>query len=149
MTGTAITHAASPATPSASPSPVATPAFTKVNLNTATDEEILASPGTGDRMLKEFKEYRPYTSIVQFRQELGKYVGNDQVTAWEAYVYVPVDPNTADAETLKQLPGVDDTIAQKLIDGRSYASNDAFLKALASLVSPADAAAAAPYLQQS
>lgn len=127
-------------------SPVATPTTVKLNLNTATDEQLLTVPGVGDRMLREFKEYRPYTSIVQFRQELGKYVDADQVATWEQYVYVPVDPNSADAETLKQLPGVDDSIAQKLIDGRSYASNDAFLAALAKLVSPADAAAASAYL---
>lgn len=145
----ALTQAAGTPTPPASPTPVATPAFTKLDLNTATDEQILAIPGLGDRMLDEFKEYRPYTSIVQFRREIGKYVDASQVTAWEQYVYVPVDPNAADVETLKQLPGVDDAIARTLIDGRPYASNDAFLAALAKLVSTADAAAAAPYLVQS
>lgn len=147
--GAALTHAAGTPTPAVSSSPVATPTFTKLNLNTATDDQLLTVPGVGDRMLDEFKEYRPYTSIVQFRQELGKYVDSSQVTTWEQYVFVPVDPNKADVETLKQLPGVDDTIAQKLIDGRTYASNDAFLAALATLVSPADAAGAAPYLTQS
>lgn len=145
----ALTQAAGTPTPPASPAPVATPGFTKLDLNTATDEQILAIPGLGDRMLDEFKEYRPYTSIVQFRREIGKYVDASQVTTWEQYVYVPVDPNAADAETLKQLPGVDDAIAQALIDGRPYASNDAFLAALAKHVSTTDAAAAAPYLVQS
>ena len=32
-----------------------------VNINTATDAQILAIPGMGPRMLREFKEYRPYT----------------------------------------------------------------------------------------
>ena len=146
--GAALTHAAGTPTAAVSSSPVATPTLTKLNLNTATDEQLLKVPGVGNRMLDEFKEYRPYTSIVQFRQELGKYVDGSQVATWEQYVFVPVDPNKADVETLKQLPGVDDTIAQKLIDGRTYASNDAFLAALATLVSPADAAGAAPYLVQ-
>lgn len=147
--GAALTYAVGTPTPAVSSSPVATPTFTKLNLNTATDDQLLTVPGVGDRLLDEFKEYRPYTSIVQFRQELGKYVDSSQVTTWEQYVFVPVDPNKADVETLKQLPGVDDTIAQKLIDGRTYASNDAFLAALATLVSPVDTAGAAPYLAQS
>ena len=39
-------------------SPAATPApFTLVDLNSATDDEILAIPGLNDRMLDEFKEF--------------------------------------------------------------------------------------------
>jgi hypothetical protein len=34
--------------------------FVQINLNTASDEEILLIPGLGQRMLGEFKEYRPY-----------------------------------------------------------------------------------------
>jgi DNA uptake protein ComE-like DNA-binding protein len=52
--------------------------FVRLNLNTATDEEILAIPGIGKRMLHEFKEYRPYKSIEQFRREIGKYIDRDK-----------------------------------------------------------------------
>jgi DNA uptake protein ComE-like DNA-binding protein len=148
LAGSVAVQAQGTPTPIASPSssPVATPTFTKLDLNTVTDEQLLTVPGVGDKMLHEFLEYRPYTSIVQFRQEIGKYVSEEQVATYEESVYVPVDPNAADVETLKQLPGVDDTIAQALIDGRTYATNDDFLSALAMLVSASDAAAAAPYL---
>ena len=37
--------------------------FVPINLNTATDEEILLIPNLGNRMLREFKEYRPYESL--------------------------------------------------------------------------------------
>lgn len=60
----------------------------KVNLNTATDAEILAIPGMGPRMLREFKEYRPYTSMEQFRREIGKYVDKAEVARLEKYVYI-------------------------------------------------------------
>ena len=33
--------------------------FIPINLNTATDADILSIPGMGQRMLHEFKEYRP------------------------------------------------------------------------------------------
>lgn len=120
--------------------------FTLVNLNTGTDEEILAIPGLNDRMLDEFKEYRPYGSILQFRQEIGKYVDESQVTEWEAYVFVPIDVNNADSDTLQELPGVDKAIAQKLIDGRNFKDNAAFLELLKTLVSSADFQNADKYL---
>lgn len=120
---------------------------TRLNLNQVTSEELLATiPGFSNRMVREFLEYRPYISIQQFRQEIGKYVDEAQVAEWEQYVYVPVAVDASDAETLKQLPGVDDAIAQALIDGRPYGSNEAFLTRLASQAGDAQAAAAAAYL---
>lgn len=59
-----------------------------INLNTATDQEILLIPGIGNRMLHEFKEYRPYTSIEQFRREMGKYVDDAEVARLEKYVSI-------------------------------------------------------------
>ena len=129
--------------------PAAAVAMTKLNLNTVTGDELLNTiPGFGDRMVREFQEYRPYISIQQFRREIGKYVDDAQVADYEQYVYVPVDVNESDAETLKQLPGVDDAIAEELMAARPYDSNDAFLSKLAELVSPEDAAAASGYLAQ-
>ena len=60
--------------------------FVPVNLNTATDAEILTIPGMGQRMLREFKEYRPYKSMEQFRREIGKYVSRQEVARLERYV---------------------------------------------------------------
>ena len=59
-----------------------------IDLNTATDEEILLIPRLGDRMLHEFKEYRPYTSMDQFRREIGKYVDAAEVARLEQYVMI-------------------------------------------------------------
>jgi len=62
--------------------------FVPVDLNTATDEAILSIPGVGSKMLHEFKEYRPYKSIEQFRREIGKYVNDKEVARFERYVTV-------------------------------------------------------------
>jgi radical SAM superfamily enzyme with C-terminal helix-hairpin-helix motif len=97
-------------------------------------------------MVREFAEYRPYTSILQFRKEIGKYVDEAQVASYEQYVYVPVDVNQADAATVQQIPGIDAAIADALIAARPYASNQAFLDKLSSSVSPAQLADAATYL---
>ena len=62
--------------------------FIPINLNTATDADILTIPGLGQRMLREFKEYRPYTSIEQFRREIGKYVDKNEVARLERYITI-------------------------------------------------------------
>ena len=60
--------------------------FVPINLNTASDEDILSIPGLGKRMLHEFKEYRPYKSLEQFRREIGKYVNDKELERLERYV---------------------------------------------------------------
>jgi DNA uptake protein ComE-like DNA-binding protein len=122
-------------------------AIVKLNLNIASGEEFLTIPNVGDRMVHEFEEYRPYVSIQQFRQEIGKYVDEAQVAAYEEYVYVPIVANTSDAETLQQLPGVTPEIAEALIAGRPYESNAAFLEALAEHVTPEELATGETYLE--
>lgn len=135
-----------PANDAATVVPQAAPA-TKINLNTATAEQILAIPNTGNRMVREFGEYRPYTSITQFRKEIGKYVDDAQVAEYEQYVYVPVSPNTADAATLQQLPGVTAAIADQLIAARPFASRDAFIAKLGELTSTDQANTASAYVE--
>jgi DNA uptake protein ComE-like DNA-binding protein len=66
-----------------------TATWVKYNLNTLTDAQILSIPNAGDRMTREFAEYRPYTTIGQFRAEIGKYVDADVVAGYEQYVFVP------------------------------------------------------------
>jgi DNA uptake protein ComE-like DNA-binding protein len=62
--------------------------FVPINLNTATDADILTIPGLGNRMLHEFKEYRPYKAMEQFRREIGKYVDKREVARLERYVTI-------------------------------------------------------------
>lgn len=62
--------------------------FVPIDLNTATDEAILTIPGVGARMLREFKEYRPWTSMAQFDREIGKYVDAGEVARLKRYVVI-------------------------------------------------------------
>ena len=62
--------------------------FKPIDLNTAKAAEILLIPGVGPRMRHEFEEYRPYTSIEQFRREIGKYVDKNEVARLEQYVTI-------------------------------------------------------------
>lgn len=62
--------------------------FVPMDLNTASDDDLRTIPGFGPRMLREFKEYRPYRSIGQFRQEIGKYVSAQEVARLERYIEI-------------------------------------------------------------
>jgi DNA uptake protein ComE-like DNA-binding protein len=62
--------------------------FVPINLNTASDADILTIPGLGQRMLHEFKEYRPYKEMAQFRREIGKYVNAKEVARFERFVTI-------------------------------------------------------------
>ncbi|MEM7660348.1 MAG: helix-hairpin-helix domain-containing protein, partial [Bacteroidota bacterium] len=62
--------------------------FVPVELNTASEADIKALPGVGDRMAHEFEEYRPYASMEQFRKEIGKYVDDKELARLERFVYL-------------------------------------------------------------
>ncbi len=62
--------------------------FIPVNLNTATDDDILSIPGAGPKMVREFKEYRPWKSYAQFDKEIGKYVGQKETDRLKRYVVI-------------------------------------------------------------
>ena len=62
--------------------------FIPVKLNTATDADILSIPGAGQRMVHEFKEYRPWKTKEQFIKEIGKYVGAKDAERMFRYVVI-------------------------------------------------------------
>ena len=62
--------------------------FIPVNLNTATDEDIISIPGAGNRMVREFKEYRPWKTQEQFQKEIGKYVDAKEVARLWRFVVI-------------------------------------------------------------
>ena len=62
--------------------------FIPIDLNKATPAEIETIPGVGPKMRHEFEEYRPWTSIGQFRREIGKYVDSVEVARLERYVVI-------------------------------------------------------------
>ena len=60
--------------------------FVPLDLNSASAEALMTIPGMTSRMVHEFEEYRPYTSMEQFRREIGKYVDDKEVARLESYV---------------------------------------------------------------
>jgi len=62
--------------------------FIPINLNSASDEDLLTIPGAGPRMVHEFKEYRPWKTKEQFDKEIGKYVGAKETARFWRYVVI-------------------------------------------------------------
>ena len=91
-----------------------------IDLNDATDEEILLIPGVGARMLHEFEEYRPYRAMAEFRREIGKYVDDDELARLAQYVYVRIDLNTASEEAILSIPGVGARMLHEFEEYRPY-----------------------------
>lgn len=108
--------------------------FVPFNLNTTAEADFKMIPGVGDRMAHEFEEYRPYTSVLQFRREIGKYVDEDEVSRYENYVFVPVELNSATEKDIKALPGVGNRMAHEFEEYRPYNSMAQFRKEIGKYV---------------
>lgn len=60
--------------------------FVPINPTTASDADLMTIPNLGPRMLREFKEYRPWTGSAHFRKEIGKYVNAKEVGRLERFL---------------------------------------------------------------
>ena len=94
--------------------------FLPLNLNTANESDFHMIPGVGKKMAHEFVEYRPYSSIEEFKREIRKYVDDSEVFRYLNYVFVPVELNTSRESDIKNLPGVGDKITHEFIEYRPY-----------------------------
>ena len=114
--------------------------FVPINLNTATDEEILLIPNLGNRMLREFKEYRPYTALAQFHREIGKYVDDKELARLEQYVFVPINLNTASDADILTIPGMGNRMLKEFKEYRPYKAIEVFRREIGKYVSKEEVA---------
>ncbi len=110
-------------------------AFVHVNLNTGTRDEILLIPGAGQRMVREFAEYRPWKTWAQFDKEIGKYVGADATAKLAQYVFIPVNLNTATDEDILSIPGAGPRMVREFKEYRPWKSFAQFDKEIGKYVS--------------
>jgi DNA uptake protein ComE-like DNA-binding protein len=108
--------------------------FVALNLNTASEQEILLIPGLGKRMLREFLEYRPYRALAVFRREMGKYVDDKEVARLEQYVFVPINLNTASDEDILSIPGVGQRMLREFKEYRPYKAMEQFRREIGKYV---------------
>jgi DNA uptake protein ComE-like DNA-binding protein len=105
-------------------------AFVHVNLNTGTPEEILLIPRAGKRMVREFAEYRPWTSWAQFDKEIGKYFPSDpkEVPRLKQYVFIPIDLNKGTDDVFLTIPGLGPRMLREFKEYRPWTSKAQFDK---------------------
>lgn len=108
--------------------------FVQINLNSASDDEILLIPGVGQRLLREFKEYRPYHNLGQFRKEIGKYVDQKEVARLEQYVFVPISLNIAGDDEILTIPGMGKRMLREFKEYRPYTNIEQFRKEIGKYV---------------
>jgi DNA uptake protein ComE-like DNA-binding protein len=108
--------------------------FVALNLNTASEQEILLIPGMGKRMLGEFLEYRPYRGLAQFRREIGKYVDDTELARLEQYVFVPINLNTAADEDILSIPGMGQRMLHEFKEYRPYKTIQQFRREIGKYV---------------
>lgn len=108
--------------------------FVPFNLNTTAEKDFKMIPGVGDKMAHEFEEYRPYTSILQFKREIGKYVDKNEVSRYLDYVFVPIELNSSTEDDIKALPGVGDRMSHEFMEYRPYKNLVQFRKEIGKYV---------------
>jgi DNA uptake protein ComE-like DNA-binding protein len=109
-------------------------AFVHINLNTATREEILLVPGAGNRMAREFAEYRPWKTWAQFDKEIGKYVGKEETARLAQYCFIPVNLNTASDEDILSIPGAGRRMVREFKEYRPWKTQAQFEKEIGKYV---------------
>lgn len=108
--------------------------FVQIDLNTASDAEVLLIPGIGTRMLGEFKEYRPYRALAQFRREIGKYVDDMELARLEQYIFVPINLNTASDADILSIPGMGQRMLGEFKEYRPYKAMQQFRREIGKYV---------------
>ena len=101
-------------------------AFVHVNLNTATNPEILLIPGAGNKMTIEFPEYRPWKTWAQFDRQISKYVGQEATDSLKQYVFIPIGVNTATDEIIQTVPGMTAAVVGQIKQGRPWKTAEQF-----------------------
>ncbi|MGD0907059.1 MAG: hypothetical protein ABSA96_05730 [Candidatus Acidiferrales bacterium] len=114
-------------------------AFVQINLDTGTRDEFVLVPGAGNRMAKEFAEYRPWKSWGQFDKEIGKYVGQQETDRYKQYMFIPINLNTAGDDVLLTIPGLDTRVLLELKKSRPWKSKDQFEQEIGKAVGPKEA----------
>ena len=109
-------------------------AFIHVNLNTGTREEILLIPNAGNRMVREFAEYRPWKTWAQFDKEISKYVGQEATDKLKQYVFIPLNLNTATDEDILSIPGAGNRMVREFKEYRPWKTKEQFDKEISKYV---------------
>jgi len=114
--------------------------FLALNLNTCTREEILMIPNAGNRMVREFFEYRPYDHLARWHREIDKYVDDTELARLEQYVFVPVELNAATDQDILTIPGVGPRMLREFKEYRPWKTIEQFRREIGKYVNAKEVA---------
>ena len=120
--------------------------FVQINVNTASDEEILLIPGAGSRTTREFRDKRPYKTLAQFRNEIGKSADPKEVARLEQYVFVPINLNSASDDDILSVPGAGKRMVREFKEYRPWTSFEQFRKEIGKYVDKKEVARLEKYV---
>ncbi len=120
--------------------------FLPLNLNTAGRDAIMRVANMSAKMAHEFEEYRPYTSLEQFRQEIGKYVDDAEVARLEQYVFVPMNLNDSTGDHFKTIPGMSRKMVHEFEEYQPYENLAEFRREIGKYVDEAEVARLERYI---
>ena len=115
-------------------------AFIHINLNTATNEEILLVPKIARRMTIEFPEYRPWKTSEQFDRQIGKYVGQAETDRLKQFVFIPLNLNTATDEQFSTIPNMAARMLIEFKEYRPWKTKEQFEREISKYVGPKETA---------
>ena len=120
--------------------------FVQINVNTASDEEVLMIPGAGSRMTREFRDKRPYKTLAQFRNEIGKSADPKEVARLEQYVFVPINLNSASDDDILSVPGAGRRMVREFKEYRPWTTFEQFRKEIGKYVDKKEVARLEKYV---
>lgn len=120
--------------------------FVTLNLNSASDDEIMLIPGASSRLVKEFRAGRPYTSLTQFRANMAKSMDAKELARVEQYVFVPVNINNASDDDVLSIPGAGRRMVREFKEYRPWVSFEQFRKEIGKYVDKKEVARLEKYV---
>jgi DNA uptake protein ComE-like DNA-binding protein len=120
--------------------------FVQINVNTASDEEIQLIPGAGSRMVREFRDKRPYKNLAQFRNEIGKSADPKEAARLEQYVFVPINLNSATDDDILSVPGAGKRMVREFKEYRPWTTFEQFRKEIGKYVDKKEVARLEKYV---
>ena len=120
--------------------------FVQINLNTASDEELLLIPGAGSRMTREIRDKRPYKTLAQFRSEIGKSADPKEAARLEQYVFVPINLNSASDDDILSVPGAGKRMVREFKEYRPWTTFEQFRKEIGKYVDKKEVARLEKYV---
>ena len=114
--------------------------FVHLNLNSATENEVLMIPRIEKTMVQEFLKHRPYKNLTQFRNEIRKFTDLNEVKRFEQYVFVPIPLNTASDDNIMTIPGMGPKMLHEFKEYRPYKNIEQFRREIGKYVNDKEVA---------